>query len=347
MKLAIDAAERGLVPDAALRAGIRSLLKSTLREQGRGAPEGPRNRARKFIAHMRQAPVALHTQDANRQHYEVPPAFFLEALGPRLKYSSCFYRPGVDDLGAAEEAMLELSCKRAQLRDGQAILELGCGWGSLTLWMAEKYPNAQILAVSNSNPQREHIMARAAERGLANIRVRTCDMNEFDPGAAFDRIVSVEMFEHMRNWDELFRRCASWLLPGGRMFLHVFSHRDFLYPYETEGEENWMGRYFFTGGIMPSDWLPYVFSRDLRIEDHWRVCGTHYSKTALGWLENIDAKRERVEAILGDAYGPAEAARWRNRWRMFFLACAELWGWDQGREWFVSHYRLKRADEDA
>ena len=342
MQFAIDAAERGLVPDAGLKLGIRRLLAQTLKEQGRGAPEGPRRRAQKFVASMRQAPIALHTREANEQHYEVPPAFFLEVLGPRLKYSSCLFKPGVTDLGEAEDAMLALTCQRAKLRDGQDILELGCGWGSLSLWMAQHYPKSRVLSVSNSAPQRAFILARARERGLSNLEVVTCDMNDFATDRAFDRVVSVEMFEHMRNWEALLGRVASWLRPGGLFFFHIFTHREFVYPYETEGEENWMGRYFFTGGIMPADWLPYAFQRDLTVEEHWRVSGVHYQKTALAWLANQDAKKERVMEILRGAYGKKEAERWFHRWRLFFLACAELWGWDEGREWMVSHYRMKK-----
>jgi cyclopropane-fatty-acyl-phospholipid synthase len=243
-------------------------------------------------------------------------------------------------LEEAEAAMLALTCERAQLSDGMDILELGCGWGSLSLWMAAHYPRARIVAVSNSNPQREFIQAECVRRGLTNLEVRTCDMNDFDPGAQFDRVVSLEMFEHMRNWRELFRRVASWLRPEGLFFLHVFVHRRFAYPFENEGESNWMGRHFFSGGIMPSEHLPGCFAEDFAVREQWYVNGTYYRDTCEAWLRNCDARKPMILPILATCYGDAEAHRSLQRWRMFFMACAELFGYARGEQWGVGHYLL-------
>ena len=322
-------AERGLVPDA-------------LRDEHAGDPAAAARRTAALIAELRQSPVAIHTDAANRQHYELPPAFFHACLGPRLKYSSCFYPTGNETLAQAEEAMLALYGERAQLADGQDILELGCGWGSLTLWMAEHYPNARITAVSNSRPQREFIEARCRERGFANVRVLTCDVNRLElPAEGFDRCVSVEMFEHMRNYTTLLGRIGGWLRAGGALFVHIFCHRTLLYPFETEGEGNWMGRHFFTGGLMPAADTLLWFQDALRIDDRWLLDGTHYQRTANHWLREQDSRRDEVMAILRKAYGDA-APLWYQRWRMFWMACAELFGYDHGREWMVAHYRFSK-----
>jgi cyclopropane-fatty-acyl-phospholipid synthase len=337
-------AERGWLPDALVRAGIRRLCAQRLREEHVGGPAAEAIRMQRRIEALRESPVAIHTDAANAQHYELPPAFFEACLGRRLKYSSCYYPTGTETLDQAEEAMLALYGERAELADGQRILELGCGWGSLTLWMAERHPNARITAVSNSLPQREHIEARCRERGLSNVEVITRDVNhlELDP-ASFDRCVSIEMFEHMRNYEALLGRIASWLKPGGKLFVHIFAHRTCLYPFETEGEDNWMGRHFFTGGLMPASDTLLWFQRDLDIEARWHVDGTHYERTANHWLANQDARRDEVMAILREAYGADGAKLWFQRWRMFWMACAELFGYDGGREWMVAHYRFARS----
>ena len=335
-------AERGLVPDALLRAGIRRMCAQRLRDEHAGDPDAAARRNAALIAELRESPVAIHTDAANRQHYELPPGFFTRCLGPRLKYSGCYYPTGNETLAQAEEAMLALYGERAELADGQDILELGCGWGSLTLWMAQHYPNARITAVSNSAPQRAFIEAQCRERGFANVRVITCDVNRLElPASNFDRCVSVEMFEHMRNYATLLGRIGGWLRPGGKLFVHIFCHRTLLYPFETAGDDNWMGRHFFTGGLMPAADTLLWFQDALRIEDRWLVDGTHYERTANHWLENQDARHDEVMAILREAYGDA-ARLWFQRWRMFWTACAELFGYDHGREWMVAHYRFTK-----
>jgi cyclopropane-fatty-acyl-phospholipid synthase len=332
--------ERNLVPDFLIRIGIRRLLAQRLREEDRGTPEEQQRHLMSFVQQLRGSEVAIETAAANQQHYEVPSEFFTNVLGKHLKYSCCYYQPGISSLDAAEAEMLALTVKRAGLQDGERILELGCGWGSLTLYMAEKFPASRITGVSNSRTQREFILGQAEARGLHNVEIITCDANvlQFPPDTQFDRIVSVEMFEHMRNYETLLRRVASWLTPAGTLFVHIFTHHKYAYPFEVRDDTDWMAKYFFTGGIMPSDDLLLYFQQHMCLREHWHVDGVHYQKTAEGWLENMDSRREQIWPVLTKTYGKDDATKWWVYWRIFFMSCAELWGYRKGSEWIVSHY---------
>ncbi len=332
-------AERGLLPDPLVRVGIRRLLRDRLATEAARAPE-PDAALDRFLREMARSEVAPVPHLANRQHYEVPAEFFQAVLGRHMKYSSGLWAPGAPSLDDAEAAMLALTCERAGLEDGQRILDLGCGWGSLSLFAAERHPGARITAVSNSASQGAFIRARAAARGLWNVEVVTADMNRFAPSGRFDRVVSVEMFEHMRNWPELLRRVRGWLEPAGRLFVHVFAHRRFAYPFEVDGEGDWMARHFFTGGIMPSHDLLGRAGGPFSEEARWLISGTHYQRTAEAWLARLDAGWPRAVAALARVLPRRETELQARRWRIFFLACAELFGFARGEEWGVSHHRL-------
>ncbi|MES1190688.1 MAG: cyclopropane-fatty-acyl-phospholipid synthase family protein [Steroidobacter sp.] len=334
--------ERGLLPDALIRAGIRRLCRERLQEIATDNAEQANERLFALVGQMRQATIALVPELANKQHYEVPAEFFHLCLGPHRKYSSAYFAEGVTDLAVAEHEALKQTCEHAELADGQTILELGCGWGSLTLWMAEHYPNSKIVAVSNSFSQRDFIAREAAARGLKNIEQHVADMNNFDIALRFDRVVSVEMFEHMRNWSVLLNKIAGWLKPGGKLMIHIFCHRSTPYLFEDRDESDWMSRYFFSGGMMPSDDLPLLFQQDLSIVRRWRWDGAHYQKTANAWLKNLDSNRTAAIPILKAVYGDDAASIWLQRWRIFFMACAELFGFNNGQEWRVSHYLFER-----
>lgn len=331
------ALERDAIPDAVLRLGSRYGAWDRLRRERRGGIEAQDQRLRELVAHKSSGPIAEATEEANEQHYELPADFLGLILGPRRKYSGCLWGDGVTTLAEAEEAMLRLSCERAQVQDGMEILDLGCGWGSLSLWLAEQYPSARILGVSNSHGQREHIESVARAKGFTNLEVRTCDVNVFETDRRFDRVMSIEMFEHLRNWKELLARVNGWLEPGGKLFVHVFSQRQV--PYRFEG--TWAAERFFTAGLMPSHELLLHFQDDLVVRDRWVVDGTHYARTLVAWLANLDGRRDEALAILERVYPPREARRVLGGWRLFLLSTDEIWRWRGGDEWLVSHYLLE------
>jgi cyclopropane-fatty-acyl-phospholipid synthase len=335
--------EAGLIPDKFVRAGIRRLLDARLKEIQAADVEAAAVLTNKFVEVMNVSPVALSPELANEQHYELPAEFFAAILGEHCKYSCCYWPKDAGDLNEAEQASLEITVRRAGIRDGMRVLDLGCGWGSLSLWMAEHFPGCQILAVSNSRNQHDFINARASERRLENLQVQVADMNDFEPEQKFDRIVSVEMFEHMRNYALLFQRIGSWMRDDARFFMHIFTHRSTPYEYADNGPGDWMSRHFFSGGIMPSTELPLRFAEHLAIEKSWRWGGAHYARTCNAWLDRMDLRRDKLMPILRATYGAPEAERWWIRWRMFFMACAELFDYHSGQEWFVSHYLFARS----
>jgi cyclopropane-fatty-acyl-phospholipid synthase len=341
----IDLCERGYIPDALARAGMRKLIATRLRDEANLDGEARSRRFNAFLDELRASPIAIETGAANAQHYEVPAAFFHRHLGPRLKYSCCLYPNGHETLAEAEEAMFALYAQRADLRDGQRILDLGCGWGSASLWMAERFPRARIVSLSNSHGQRQFIEARARERGMVNLTVLTGDVVDFEFPAdvitGFDRIVSIEMFEHMKNYGRLLAKISRWLQPDGRLFVHIFVHKLLAYHFEDKGHSDWMTRYFFSGGTMPSENLLLHFQDDLRLLRQWWVSGVHYQKTANHWLDGMDHAKAEILPLFRETYGATDAAVWFQRWRMFYMAVAELFGYASGNEWGVAHYLFK------
>ncbi len=333
--------EKNKIPDFLLRAGIRKLLAQRIKEEDRGSLEANQERLMELITELKTGPIAIETSAANVQHYEVPTAFYNFCLGKHLKYSSGYWKDGVTEIDVSEQCMLELTCERAELKDGQHVLELGCGWGSLSLFMAVRYPNSRFTVVSNSRTQKAYIDQEATARNIKNLIVITANINKFDIDRKFERVVSVEMFEHMRNYKTLFEKISSWLKPGGKLFVHIFSHKHLAYKFEDKDENDWMSRHFFTGGIMPSDDLLLYFNEHFTAEQHWRVNGTHYSKTSEAWLKNMDAHRQQIMPLFEQTYGIDQALKWWVYWRIFFMACAELWGYNRGEEWLVSHYLFK------
>lgn len=333
---------RGFMPDFLIRRGIRALNRKRLKEISADNIELAQAKTMQLVSLLRKSEIAVLTEKANEQHYEIPASFFALVLGKHRKYSSCYYPTGKEDLSTAEQLMLEETVSMARLADGQRILELGCGWGSLSLYMAQRFPKAQITAVSNSASQKLYIDAEAAKRKIRNLKIVTADVNRFKPKEKFDRVVSVEMFEHMRNYDELFARVRSWLKPSGKLFVHIFTHRMFPYLFEDKAADDWMSRYFFSGGIMPSNHLFAYFAQGFRLAEQRVFSGTHYHLTAEHWLKNMDRHKSEVRAIFENVYGRAETSRWINYWRVFFLAVSELFRTRRGQEWNVCHYLFEK-----
>lgn len=343
----IKAMESGVIPDSAIRFGIRQLCKKRLEEVSSGSVTYDEENRQAYIEKLKQLPLAVHTKDANEQHYELPPEFFTYALGKNRKYSSCFWDSTTQNLDQAEDNALNVSIQRAEIKDGHRILELGCGWGSLTLEMAKRFPNSKIVAISNSAPQKVYIDGEAKKRNLSNVLVLTRDISQLESLAlefpSFDRVVSIEMFEHFKNYEMLLSKISDVLAPEGKLFVHIFTHKKYAYPFETDGDDNWMGKYFFTGGQMPSHDLLMFFQKHLHMQKSWIWDGTHYEKTANAWLENTDKNKEKIMPIFQETYGH-EASIWFQRWRVFFMACAELFGHQNGQEWIVSHYLFSKRN---
>ena len=337
----IELAEKGIIPDYFIRQGIVRNCENRLNNENVSNTEKVSTKKQSWIQQMKESPIALVPEKANEQHYEVPPAFFENVLGKHLKYSSGYWPDGVNSLDESEESMLELSFERAQLADGDSILELGCGWGSLTCYMASKLPNSKITAVSNSKDQKEHILNRCKNQGLDNIEVITADMNDFGTENKYDRVVSIEMFEHMRNYKKLLSKISSWLHEDGKLFIHIFTHQSVVYPFENQGDADWMAREFFSGGMMPSHDLLLHFQDDLIIDDVWSMSGTHYEKTSLAWVNKMDTNKDSIMKIFLKTYGD-DAKLWFQRWRIFFMSCEKLFGYNNGSEWGVSHYRFSK-----
>jgi cyclopropane-fatty-acyl-phospholipid synthase len=342
IKFLLHLAEKSILPDYLIRFGIRQLLKRRLNDLNHGNVEIQQEKKETFIASMNQANIAEVPELANEQHYEVPADFYHFTLGDNKKYSSCFWDSKTETLTQAENKALKITCQRAQIKNGQNILELGCGWGSLTLYIAKNYPKSKITGVSNSHSQKTYILTEAKKRGIKNLKIITADMNTFKIKDKFDRVVSVEMIEHMRNHKKLFNQISNWLKKDGLFFMHIFVHKLHPYLFEVQAEDDWMSKFFFSGGMMPSADLPLFFQDKLNIEKQWLWSGTHYEKTANAWLENLDKNKSKVTEIFKNTYGDRNTNLWIQRWRIFFMACAELWGYDKGQEWIVAHYLFKK-----
>lgn len=334
--------EQDKIPDFLIRGGIRKLLKQRLQDEKKANTELQQEHFMRLVEELRSSPIAIETKAANEQHYEVPTGFYQYCLGKHLKYSSGYWKEGVTDIDTSEKDMLELTCLRAELADGQEVLELGCGWGSLSLFMSAKFPKSNFTVISNSRTQKIYIDEQAEQRGITNLTVITADINIFTTEKKFDRIVSVEMFEHMRNYKMLFEKVSSFLKDEGKLFVHIFTHKEYAYKFEVIDETDWMSKYFFTGGIMPSDHLLLYFNEHLCIQKHWHVSGMHYSKTSEAWLQNMDEHKKDIIPLFETTYGKDQATKWWVYWRIFYMACAELWGYNNGEEWMVSHYLFNK-----
>lgn len=342
LRLSMSALQRNVLPDALLRYGVRQLLEGRLRDITLPNFEAQMQHLLAFVQSLKEMPIAVNTEDANAQHYEVPTEFYQLVLGKRLKYSSAYFPKKDSSLDEAEEAMLALYVERAQLKDGHSVLDVGCGWGSLSIYIAEKFPNSTVTGVSNSETQKAFILEECSKRGLSNVTIITCDMNVFNADSTYDRILSIEMFEHMKNYEKLLKKISSWLKPEGLLFIHIFLHKSIPYHFEDQGEDDWMSRNFFTGGTMPSSNLLLYFQDDVSIVNQWFVNGTHYARTSEGWLLKMDAQLKVIRPIFAKTYGEADATKWVANWRTFFIAVAEMFAYRNGEEWGVGHYLFKK-----
>lgn len=338
LKFLIQLAEKGSLPDFLIRFGIKQLCKKRLNNEIGNDPEALEAHHQKWVEELKNSPIALVPEKANQQHYEVPPVFFEKVLGENLKYSSGYWSDKKTTLDQSEEIMLAMTCNRAELKDGQSVLELGCGWGSLSVYMAKKYPNSKITAISNSADQKKKILERCSAEKIENLSVITADINKFSISENFDRVVSVEMFEHLRNYQVLLKRIHQWLAENGKLFVHIFTHKEWVYPFEDRDSSDWMAREFFSGGIMPSHKLLLHFSKDMKIDKLWKVCGTHYARTSAAWLQKMDQNKSDILQIFSETYGQGNESTWFQRWRIFFMSCEELFAYKNGTEWGVSHY---------
>ena len=334
-KFLLTIAELGLIPDVFIKTAVRFITKKRLNESG--IHENKLN----VIKSISEGGIAEKTDDANEQHYEVPPEFFKYALGKNLKYSCSFFDK-TDSLDEAEKSMIELYIERADIQEGHDILDLGCGWGSFSLYVAEKYPSVSITAVSNSKDQIAFIQNEAKRRGLFNIKASKMDVNNLDLDNKFDRIVSIEMFEHLRNYKLILNSLNSLLKPDGRLFVHIFCHKELTYFYEIKNSYDWMTKYFFEGGIMPSQDIFKYFDDELEVINQWDVNGNHYAKTCKAWLNNHYKNKDKILDIFDKHYDKPRI--WFNRWRIFFLSCEAFFAINNGREYFVSHYLLKKPN---
>lgn len=340
--LALQLLEHDLLSDRIIRAGIRRMIAARLREATPPDEATAAARLRQFAAERSSGPISSESA-RGRLPFDAPPEFYRLTLGRRLKYSSGYWSEGTKTLDEAEDEMLELSAAHAGFADGQRVLELGCGWGSLALWIARRFPHAEIVAVSNSRTQKAWIDERARHERLTNLQTLAVDLDRFVAPGRFDRIVSVELFEHVRNWRALLQNIARWLADNGQLFLHILTHRQYAYAYDERDRSDWMAAYFFSGSMMPADRLLFEFQGDLVVREHWPLSGVHCQRTAEAWLANMDRRPAEVIKVLEAAYGRRQARRWWTRYRVFFMACAELWGWRNGQEWLVSHYTLTKA----
>ncbi|KAJ3691988.1 hypothetical protein LUZ60_012338 [Juncus effusus] len=342
VKTGLAALERNLLPDAVVRRLTRLLLAARLREGYLPSAHLQLESLLHFIRSLKEMPIAVETDTAKTQHYELPTSFFELVLGKNLKYSCCYFKEKSSDLEESEIEMLDLYCERCQIKDGNRVLDLGCGWGSLSLYVAKKYKNCNVTGICNSVTQKTHIDQQCRQNNLTNVEIIVADISKFQMERTFDRILSIEMFEHMKNYKELMKKISGWMEPDGLLFIHHFCHKTFAYHFEDKNEDDWITRYFFTGGTMPSSNLLLYFQEDVSVVNHWLVNGTHYSKTSEEWLKRMDKNISKIKPIFETTYGKDSAIKWIAYWRTFFISVAELFGYNNGDEWMVALYLFKK-----